>query len=105
MPRNGKRWFSGGVPPQFKENPFVFNKINEMYVVKGKERLVGMWLLGVSASVFAIIVLGGYTRLTRSGLSMVKWHPHRVGLPKNQQEWEAEFEEYKQFPEYYLVNK
>ena len=68
---------------QFKENPIIFNKINEQYVIKGKERLVGWWLMGVSASVFAIILLGGYTRLTRSGLSMVKWHPHRIGLPKN----------------------
>lgn len=52
-----------------------------------------------------MIILGGYTRLTRSGLSMVKWHPHRVGLPKNQEEWETEFEEYKKFPEWYLVNQ
>lgn len=98
----GRRNFS---TPQFKENPIIFNKINEQYVIKGKERLIGWWLMGVSASVFAIIILGGYTRLTRSGLSMVKWHPHRVGLPKNQEEWEKEFEEYKGFPEYYLINK
>jgi heme A synthase len=51
----------------------VFNKINEKYVIKGKEKIVGLWLLGVSASIFAIIVLGGYTRLTKSGLSMVRW--------------------------------
>lgn len=61
--------------------------------------------MGVGASVFSIIILGGYTRLTRSGLSMVKWHPHKVGLPRNQEEWEKEFEEYKGFPEYYLLNK
>jgi hypothetical protein len=73
---------------QFKENPIIFNKINESYVVKGKEKQVGFWLLGVGASVFSIIILGGYTRLTRSGLSMVKWHPHRVGLPSSQEEWE-----------------
>jgi heme a synthase len=89
---------------QFKENPIIFNKINELYVVKGKERLVGWWLLGVSATVFSMIILGGYTRLTRSGLSMVKWHPHKVSLPANQEEWEKEFEEYKKFPEWYLVN-
>jgi len=55
--------------------------------------------------VFGIVILGGYTRLSRSGLSMVKWHPHKVGLPKGKEEWEKEFEEYKQYPEYYLVNK
>ena len=96
-----KRTFSGA----FKENPIIFNRINEKFVIKGKEKIVGWWLLGVGASVFSIIILGGYTRLTRSGLSMVKWHPHKVGLPKNQEEWEKEFEEYKQFPEYYLLNK
>jgi hypothetical protein len=74
-----KRTFSGA----FKENPIIFNRINENFVVKGKEKIVGWWLLGVGASVFSIIILGGYTRLTRSGLSMVKWHPHKVGLPKN----------------------
>ena len=103
MSQKGKRSFSG--QPKFQENPIVFNKINENYVIKGKEKIVGCWLLGVGASVFSIIILGGYTRLTRSGLSMVKWHPHKVGLPKNQEEWEKEFEEYKLFPEYYLLNK
>jgi len=44
---------------------------------------VGLWLLTLSASVFAIVLLGGYTRLSRSGLSMVKWHPHRVKPPVN----------------------
>ena len=79
--RPGKRGFSNGFG--FKENPFIFNKINENFVVKGKERVVGRWLMSVSGSVFAIIILGGYTRLSRSGLSMVKWHPHKVGLPRN----------------------
>lgn len=74
-------------------------------MIKGKERVVGLWLLTVSASVFGIIILGGYTRLSRSGLSMVKWHPHKVGLPKNKEEWEEEFKDYQQYPEYYLVNK
>jgi hypothetical protein len=77
--RNNMRNFSHG----FKENPIIFNKINEQYVIKGKERAVGLWLLGVSATVFSMIILGGYTRLTRSGLSMVKWHPHKIALPKN----------------------
>jgi cytochrome c oxidase assembly protein subunit 15 len=99
----GKRGFSNGYG--FKENPIIFNKINENYVIKGKEKIIGWWLMSVSASVFGLILLGGYTRLTRSGLSMVKWHPHKVGLPKGQAEWEKEFEEYKQFPEYYLINK
>lgn len=83
----GRKFFSNGPlkPPQYRfaENPIIFNKINERFVVKGKERIVGLWLVTLSASVFSIVLLGGYTRLSRSGLSMVKWHPHRVGLPKN----------------------
>jgi Cytochrome oxidase assembly protein len=75
-----KRTFNANLG--FKENPIIFNKINENYVIKGKEKLVGWWLMGVGVSVFSIIILGGYTRLSRSGLSMVKWHPHKIGLPK-----------------------
>ena len=66
----------------------------------GKERLVGAWLATVSASVFAIVWIGGYTRLTKSGLSMVRWEPHRVLPPIGQEEWEKEFEEYKKSPEW-----
>ena len=83
----------------------LFNVRNERYVVAGKEKLVGLWLGLVSASIFAIVVIGGHTRLTKSGLSMTRWEPHRVMPPMNQQEWEKEFEEYKQSPEYIQVNK
>ena len=73
---------------------------NEKFVTAGKERLVGAWLATVSASVFAIVWIGGYTRLTKSGLSMVRWEPHRVMPPIGQEEWEKEFEEYKKSPEW-----
>ena len=55
--------------------------------------------------VFAILVVGGVTRLTHSGLSIVEWQPI-VGVipPLNQQEWEETFEKYKQTPEYQQVN-
>jgi len=89
----------------FEPNPIIFNKINEFFVEKGKEKLVGGWLMGVSAAVFGIVVLGGYTRLQKAGLSMTKWHPHKVMPPRSKQEWEREFEEYKKFPEYQIVNK
>ena len=48
---------------------------------EGKEKAVGLWLLAVSASIFGMVVLGGYTRLTKSGLSMVRWEPHRILPP------------------------
>ena len=47
--------------------PQIHNFINDHYVIRGKERLVGGWLLGVSASVLAMVLVGGYTRLSKSG--------------------------------------
>ena len=48
-----------------------------------------------------IISLGGITRLTESGLSMTQWHIIKgMKPPTTTEEWEAEFERYKQFPEY-----
>jgi heme a synthase len=78
---------------------------NERYVINGKEKLVGGWLGLVSASIFAIVVIGGHTRLTKSGLSMVRWEPHRIMPPTTHEEWCAEFEEYKKSPEWTLLNK
>ena len=71
------------LPPRynFKHNPILFNVITENFVTKGKEKLVGAWLGTVSASIFAIVVIGGHTRLTKSGLSMVRWEPHRILPP------------------------
>lgn len=67
--------------------------------------VVGYWLLGNAALVFGIVILGGLTRLTESGLSIVEWKPVTGVLPPlNQREWEEEFEKYKQFPEYKMLN-
>lgn len=63
-------------------------------------RPIAYWLFGCAGLVGTMIAVGGATRLTRSGLSMVTWKPHGGLPPMNQQEWEAEFEKYKQFPEY-----
>ncbi|CAE7901335.1 COX15 [Symbiodinium sp. KB8] len=55
--------------------------------------------------VFTMVVLGGATRLTRSGLSIVEWKPQGSWLPSTTEEWEEEFEKYKQYPEYKRMNK
>ena len=78
----------------FSDRPILVNTINDLYVIPGKEKIVGAWLLSISASVFSIIAIGGYTRLSKSGLSMVKWKPHGGWLPRTKEEWEKEFEEY-----------
>ncbi len=69
-------------------------------------RYIAYWLLGVCALIFCMVVLGGVTRLTRSGLSMVDWQPIMGVIPPlNQQEWQSTFEKYQQYPEYRHVNK
>lgn len=52
-------------------------------VKPGKERLVGGWLFLSAAGVLGMIVLGGYTRLTHSGLSMADWSPYTKRYPRN----------------------
>lgn len=85
-------------------NPVVFNRINENLVIAGKEKAVGYWLAGISSSIFFMVCVGGYTRLTKSGLSMVRWEPNRLLPPSTQEQWEKEFEEYKKSPEWIQVN-
>jgi Cytochrome oxidase assembly protein len=61
----------------------------------GHERKVGYWLLLCAGAVFGMIILGGYTRLSKSGLSMVRWKPIEYSYPRSQAQWEEEFEHYK----------
>jgi cytochrome c oxidase assembly protein subunit 15 len=64
---------------------------------------VGGWLLGSAGLVFAVIVVGGVTRLTESGLSITEWRPVSGTIPPlNQEEWMVEFEKYKATPEFKL---
>ncbi|KAJ2848875.1 Cytochrome c oxidase assembly protein cox15 [Coemansia brasiliensis] len=66
---------------------------------------VGYWSLFCASMVFGIVVWGGLTRLTESGLSIVEWKPITgAKLPTSDYEWEAEFAKYKQFPEYHKVH-
>ncbi len=68
-------------------------------------RPIAIWLLVAAALVFAMVVVGGVTRLTRSGLSIVEWQPI-VGTipPLNEMQWGQAFDQYKQTPEYQKVN-
>ncbi|MBF0562365.1 MAG: COX15/CtaA family protein [Alphaproteobacteria bacterium] len=67
-------------------------------------RAIGVWLLVCCAAVFTMVVLGGVTRLTRSGLSMVEWQPLSILPPLNTAQWQETFAKYQQFPEYHLRN-
>ncbi|KAJ1558055.1 Cytochrome c oxidase assembly protein cox15, partial [Nowakowskiella sp. JEL0078] len=68
--------------------------------------IVGYWYLYCGALVFGIVVLGGLTRLTESGLSIVEWNLVKgMKPPSSQKEWEEEFDKYKKFPEYQKLNR
>ncbi|MCY3731781.1 MAG: COX15/CtaA family protein [Rhodospirillaceae bacterium] len=85
--------------------------MTDQIVVSGKgtvatTRPVGLWLLLCCAFVFALIVLGGVTRLTQSGLSIVEWQPVTGALPPlSERAWRDEFTKYRATPEYRLVNE
>jgi len=63
------------------------------------------WLMWVASLVFLMVVVGGITRLTESGLSITEWKPITGALPPlNEASWLSEFEKYKQIPEYTEIN-
>lgn len=68
----------------------------------GVRKCVGSWLLTCSGLAFGTVVLGGVTRLTKSGLSMVDWHLFKEFPPFSDEQWRQEFTKYQQFPEYKL---
>ncbi len=68
--------------------------------------MVRMWLALVALMIVAMVVVGGATRLTHSGLSITEWQPiHGVIPPLNQAEWQEEFAKYQQIPEYQQLNR
>lgn len=70
------------------------------------DRQVAWWLIFCAAVIFGMILLGGVTRLTHSGLSIVEWKPLMGAIPPlTEQDWLATFEQYKQYPEYQKINK
>ncbi|KAL4596941.1 hypothetical protein ACB092_12G200200 [Castanea dentata] len=80
----------------------------KLVLVNGGSRarkMVGIWLFGSAAWVFSMVLLGGVTRLTRSGLSMTDWKFTGSLPPLSEEEWLREFDKYKQSPEYKRINK
>lgn len=72
----------------------------------GRPRTIAWWLLGVAGLVFVMVVVGGITRLTESGLSMVRWEPiSGIIPPLNAEQWQAELDAYRATPEYQQVNR
>lgn len=63
-----------------------------------------LWIKSLIVAVMLMVVVGGATRLTYSGLSMATWKPLHILPPLNDYEWQAEFETYQQTPEYIKIN-
>jgi cytochrome c oxidase assembly protein subunit 15 len=74
-------------------------------VTDADRRAVAAWLLACAALVFVMVVVGGVTRLTHSGLSIAEWQPLVGTLPPlSHADWEALFARYRETPEFRLVN-
>ena len=73
--------------------------------MKNKNKSVIIWLLSGCILVFIMVIVGGITRLTNSGLSMTDWHLVTDTFPPlSEEKWQKTFETYKQFPEYKKIN-
>jgi len=76
-----------------------------MQHISDNDRAILRWLQLCLVLIFAMVILGGVTRLTDSGLSMVTWHPTGMLPPLGAEQWQAEFELYQQYPEFQKLNR
>ena len=75
-------------------------------MTRPRPNAIANWLLAVAALVFAMVVVGGITRLTESGLSITEWKPVSGAIPPlDETAWQAAFAKYQKIPEYQLINK
>ena len=73
--------------------------------IASHNKSIALWLLIVAAMIFIMVVLGGTTRLTRSGLSIVEWRLFEGTLPPlTEAHWQELFDLYQQTPEYQKIN-
>ncbi len=91
---------------------FQSNTTNKNYVQAmisretSNRRLVRWWLYVICFLVFLMVMVGGATRLTDSGLSITEWKPiHGIIPPLSDADWQEELEKYRQIPEYQQINK
>ena len=76
------------------------------FMSHARPRAVARWLFVVAALIVAMVVVGGITRLTESGLSITRWQPiSGVVPPLTDAAWQAEFDRYKRIPEYAAFNR
>jgi heme a synthase len=69
-------------------------------------RAIRLWLYAVAALVLAMVLVGGATRLTESGLSITEWQPVMGALPPlGEAQWQAAFDKYQAIPQYHALNQ
>jgi heme a synthase len=69
------------------------------------DRGVALWLFGCAAMIFLMVLIGGVTRLTESGLSITEWQPLAGAIPPlSEADWAREFEHYKAIPQYQAIH-
>jgi len=91
---------TGAEPPQAPKGGVIDR------APKGARSAIRLWLLVLFALVCAMIVVGGMTRLTDSGLSITEWRPVTGAIPPmSDAAWMVEFEKYRQIDQYQLVNR
>ena len=89
-----------------KTTSFISLKSNLISVFNTPNKIVATWLFVLCGMIFFMVILGGLTRLTHSGLSMVDWRPITGWLPPmNLSEWQTVFDSYKSTPEYKKINQ
>jgi cytochrome c oxidase assembly protein subunit 15 len=81
-------------------------QLSAAFLSPARPRALARWLLAVAAMIVGIVVVGGITRLTNSGLSITEWKP-LTGIipPLNEAQWQAEFANYRRIPEYQQFNR
>jgi len=73
--------------------------------VSREDNAIALWLFGCAAMIFLMVVIGGVTRLTESGLSITEWQPIAGVLPPvNDADWAREFDHYKAIPQYQAIH-
>ncbi|WP_174297622.1 COX15/CtaA family protein [Sphingomonas bacterium] len=80
-------------------------QVSRSFVTTARPALLARWLYIVAALIVAMVVVGGITRLTESGLSMTTWQPLTGAIPPiTDAQWQAEFSNYRRIPQYAELN-
>jgi heme a synthase len=88
------------LPPKSTESP------NSTASNPRSRRAIGIWLLVIAGMIALMVVVGGLTRLTGSGLSITEWHPVTgIVPPMSAADWQSEFAKYQGTPQYELLNR